>query len=62
MQHLGPMKRILCYVARTLDYGIHYAHVKEFKLAGYIDNDWGSSLDDRRTTSGSTMVGSGAIT
>ncbi|XP_022865666.1 uncharacterized protein LOC111385506, partial [Olea europaea var. sylvestris] len=45
-------KRILRYVARTLDYGIWYTHVSNFRLFGFTDNDWAGSLDERMSTSG----------
>lgn len=61
--HLGSTKRILCYVAGTMDYGIWYSQVSIFKLCGFTDSDWAGSLDDRRSTSGSiSNLGSGAIT
>ncbi|KAF2317151.1 hypothetical protein GH714_012231 [Hevea brasiliensis] len=61
--HFGAAKRILCYIAGTLDYGICYSHVSDFKLYGYTDSDWASSLDDRKSTSGHVFsLGSGVIT
>lgn len=61
--HLGAAKRILRYVAGTMDYGIWYSQVSIFKLFGFTDSDWAGSLDDRRSTSGNIFtLGSGAIT
>lgn len=61
--HYGAAKRILRYVAGTLDYGIWYTQVSEFKLIGFTDSDWAGSLDDRRSTSGYVFnFGSGAVT
>ena len=61
--HYGATKRILKYVAGTLQFGIWYTNTSGFKLQGYTDSDWASSLDDRRSTSGSVFtLGSGAIT
>lgn len=63
MQHYGASKRILCYIAGTLNYGIWYTQVTNFRLVGFTDSDWASSLDDRRSTSGNVFgLGSGAIT
>ena len=62
-QHYGVAKRILRYIAGTLNYGIWYTHVTNFRLVGFTDSDWASSLDDRRSTSGYVFgLGSGAIT
>ena len=61
--HFGAAKRILRYIAGTLDYGIWYSQVDDFKLYGYTDNDWAGSLNDRKSTSGSVFsLGLGAIT
>ncbi|CAH9132625.1 unnamed protein product [Cuscuta epithymum] len=62
-QHLGAAKRILKYISGTLEYGIQYSSVREFKLRGYTDSDWAGCVDDRKSTSGSVFdLGSGAIT
>lgn len=39
-QHYGIVKRILRYVVGMQDYSIMYTHVSNFRLQGYIDNDW----------------------
>ncbi|XP_057990415.1 uncharacterized mitochondrial protein AtMg00810-like [Hevea brasiliensis] len=49
--HFGAAKRVLRYIARTVDFGIWYGHVSEFKLFGYTDSDWAGCLEDRRSTS-----------
>ncbi|XP_043814061.1 secreted RxLR effector protein 161-like [Manihot esculenta] len=60
--HLGAAKRVLRYVAGTVNFGIWYTTVSNFKLFGYTDSDWACSLDDRKSTSGYTFsLGSGAI-
>ncbi|KAK9665921.1 hypothetical protein RND81_14G146000 [Saponaria officinalis] len=64
-QHLGAAKRILRYVAGSLNAGIWYTKVSDsnFKLVGYSDSDHAGSLDDRKSTSGNVFsLGSGAIT
>lgn len=62
-EHYGVAKRILRYIAGTIGYGIWYTVVPNFKLFGFSDSDWASSLDDRKSTSGNVFnMGSGAIT
>ncbi|XP_074271853.1 secreted RxLR effector protein 161-like [Silene latifolia] len=62
-QHFGAAKRILRYIAGTVEKGVWYETSENFRLVGYIDSDWVGSLDDRKSTSGSIFtLGSGAIT
>ncbi|KAJ0948333.1 putative RNA-directed DNA polymerase [Helianthus annuus] len=49
--HLGSAKRILKYVAGTIDYGIWYAKGKKIVLTGYSDSDWASNVDDQKILS-----------
>ena len=61
--HLKDAKCILRYVKGTIDYGLHYSHVEKLKLVGFSVNDWGSNLDDRKSTSGQCFsLGSGLTT
>ncbi|KAL7129296.1 hypothetical protein ABFS83_13G056600 [Erythranthe nasuta] len=61
--HLGAAKRILRYIAGTMDYGIWYSKVPNFRLYGFTDSDWASSLDDRRSILANVFtLGSGAVT
>ncbi|CAL5345664.1 unnamed protein product [Camellia sinensis] len=61
--HFGAAKRVLRYIAGTMDYGIWYAKVFNFKLSGFTDSDWESSLDDRWSISANVFtLGSGVIT
>ncbi|CAL5390436.1 unnamed protein product [Camellia sinensis] len=61
--HFGAAKRVLRYIAGTMDYGIWYAKVFNFKLCGFTDSNWASSLDDRRSISANVFtLGSGVIT
>ena len=50
--HWKVGKRILRYVAGTLGYGLWYTHTLDITLTGYIDSDFASSLNDRKSTSG----------
>ena len=60
--HLGAAKRILRYVAVTIDFGIWYLNVSNFKYFGFTDSDWAGCLEDRKSTSGYMFsLGSGAI-
>jgi hypothetical protein len=61
--HYGAAKRVLRYIAGTLEYGIWYSKVPDFKLCGFTDSDWASSLDDRRSVSANVFtLGSGVVT
>ncbi|XP_057990429.1 secreted RxLR effector protein 161-like [Hevea brasiliensis] len=60
--HFRAAKRVLRYIARTVDFGIWYGHVSEFKLFGYTDSDWAGCLEDRRSTSSYVFsLGSAAV-
>nr|CAD1832705.1 unnamed protein product [Ananas comosus var. bracteatus] len=61
--HLGAAKRILRYIRDTINFGIWYHPVTNFKLVGFSDSDWAGSQDDRKSTSGWIFnFGSGAVT
>ena len=38
--HFQAAKRILRYVKGTIDFGVRYHYVKNFRLHGYSDSDW----------------------
>ncbi|TYK04800.1 putative mitochondrial protein [Cucumis melo var. makuwa] len=71
--HLEAAKRVMRYITRTIEYGIWYSkvsdfklcgfsEVSDFKLCGFTDSDWASSLDDRRSVSANIFtLGSGVI-
>ncbi|XP_065616980.1 secreted RxLR effector protein 161-like [Quercus suber] len=50
--HLTTVKRVICYVNGTSDYGIWYTKDSNECLAGYSDADWAGCIDDRKSTSG----------
>ncbi|XP_052477097.1 secreted RxLR effector protein 161-like [Gossypium raimondii] len=61
--HYGAAKRVLRYIAETLGYGVWYSKTSNFRLSGFTDSDWASSLDDRRSVSANVFtLGSGVIT
>jgi hypothetical protein len=45
-------KRILRYVAGTLNFGLWYSQSKDNHLSSYTDSDFAGSLDDQKSTSG----------
>jgi hypothetical protein len=52
-EHLNAVKRILCYIAGTIDYNCYYKRgSKELKLLGYSDADMGDDIDTRKSTTG----------
>lgn len=57
--HWSAAKRVLRYLKGTEKLGIKYTK-KPDELTGYVDADWGSSIDDRRSYTGLTFVLSGA--
>ena len=52
--HWRAVKRILRYVAGTLDFGLHIRRrpVADLSLVGFSDTDWASDGYDRKSTSG----------
>ncbi|KAK8956512.1 hypothetical protein KSP39_PZI000036 [Platanthera zijinensis] len=50
--HWLAIKRILRYVQGTKQLGIFYKREKIQELNGYADADWGSNVDDRKSTTG----------
>ena len=43
---------VLIYVRGTIGKGIVFKKFQAFKLSVYVDSDWGSSVDDRKSISG----------
>jgi hypothetical protein len=53
MEHQQAIKRMLCYVAGTLDYGLHYRRAPgTARFVGYYGNDLVGDIDTSRSTSG----------
>lgn len=52
--HLVAVKRILCYIAGTIDFGVYYGRGAGAvpSLIGYSDSDLAGDIDDRKSTSG----------
>ncbi|XP_073049031.1 secreted RxLR effector protein 161-like [Primulina eburnea] len=52
ISHLKAVKRILRYVAGTINLGLWYTHETNSNLVGFSDADWAGDIDDRKSTSG----------
>ena len=50
--HLTAVKRIICYINGTPEYGLWYSKDSIDCLSGYPDADWPRSVDDWKSTSG----------
>jgi Reverse transcriptase (RNA-dependent DNA polymerase) len=50
--HWAAAKRILRYVAGTLDHGIQFYRGSPSRINAFSDSDWAGNYDDRRSTSG----------
>jgi hypothetical protein len=50
--HLTALRRLLCYLRGTLDYGLLLYRASSTDLVVYTDADWAGCLDTRRSTSG----------
>lgn len=51
--HWKVVKRILKYLARSINYGLHLKKSSHLQITGYCDSNWASNIDDRRSTSSS---------
>ena len=53
VEHLQAVKRILRYVAGTLEYGLHYKRAPgTARFIGYCDSDLAGDIDTSKSTSG----------
>ncbi|XP_059599385.1 retrovirus-related Pol polyprotein from transposon RE1 [Vitis vinifera] len=50
--HLIALKRIIRYIAGTLELGLWYPFDTHSDVACYTDADWAGNVDDRKSTSG----------
>jgi hypothetical protein len=48
--HWKMAKRILRYIAGTLNFGLRYTKYDSNQLSGYTDSDFAGNLDDRKNT------------
>lgn len=49
--HLKAAKTVERYINETVNYGVKYYMVQEFKLYGFSGSDWAGSLDDMKSAS-----------
>ncbi|MCO5568844.1 hypothetical protein L7F22_022545 [Adiantum nelumboides] len=60
--HWHAGKRVIRYIAGTLDYGITYTRGGDSTLVGFCDSDWAGDIDGRRSVTGYCFsLGSGVI-
>jgi len=52
LSHWKVVKRILRYIAGTIEYGLFYTHSENCSLSSYKNNDYKGSLYDHKHTSG----------
>lgn len=50
--HIGAVKRIMHHLASTIDLGLLYERKDHLNLNGHIDNDWGGSINDKKSMTG----------
>jgi transposase InsO family protein len=70
--HIGALKRVLRYLKGTIDFQLTYgtegsgssgSSNSTLAVLGHCDSDWGASLDDRRSVSGTVFtIAGGAVT
>nr|XP_016497784.1 PREDICTED: uncharacterized mitochondrial protein AtMg00810-like [Nicotiana tabacum] len=49
--HLTAVKRIICYLIKTISYGLWYPRSNNLKLEGFSDADLAGDKEDRKSTS-----------
>ncbi|KAE8667725.1 hypothetical protein F3Y22_tig00112383pilonHSYRG00494 [Hibiscus syriacus] len=59
-QHLVAVKRVLRYLRGTLGL-VFFPKTEPFQLVAFADADWGSSVDDRRSISGTCVFLGGSM-
>ena len=62
VEHMGAVKRLLRYIAGTIDYGLVYPRGSgEAKLVGYTDSDLAGDIDTPKSTSGALFFFGGSL-
>ena len=60
--HWQARKKILRYIAGTMNHGILYSTSDDFQLVRYIDSDFAGNTEDRRSTYGyASHLGTGVV-
>ena len=52
ISHLNTAKRNIKYLSGICNYGLFYSKESNLSLAGFLDSDWASNADDRKSTTG----------
>ena len=67
--HVGALKRVLRYLKGSIDFQLTYGAESSgssgsmLAVLGHCDSDWGGSIDDRRSVSGTVFtIAGGAVT
>ena len=50
--HLVAAKHVMRYLKGTIDFGLYYDGIHEYRLYGYTDVDWAGNISDIKSTSG----------
>ena len=58
--HHTAVKRILCYLKGTINYGLVYKRSSDGSFIGFYDADWAGDMDSRHSTTGNLFVMPGA--
>ena len=59
---MQAIKRVLCYIAGTLDYGLHYKRSPgAMRFIGYCDSDLVGDVDTSKSTSGTMFFLGGCL-
>ena len=46
--HLVAVKHVMRYLKGTIEFGLYYDGIHEYRLYGYTDVDWAGSISDRK--------------
>ncbi|QHN88509.1 Copia protein [Arachis hypogaea] len=52
LSHWNCVKRIMRYLAGSIDQGLTFHPCSDLEIFAFSDSDWGSDIDDRRSTCG----------
>jgi len=56
VMHLKAAKRVIRYIEGTIGFGVKFKKCQNLKLLGFSDSDWGGSVDDMKSTSGTVLA------